>query len=198
MCVPAFLCLYDECVCRLCVRSFFFFCICVCGAAGLTSLLASFQSTTACRMAAESVRVVTEEQEERPASGVVTQAHRAHTRSQSHIQFQPLTQTAQQWPAPRVLAPTRSHSHTHFSAPSHTQSQRYGCRLTHSLSAMTKGESGAQGSAGKLNKPTEPLFTKTPHQVRSFLKCFFITLPNPLHLELSHPCVRVCLLVTSG
>ncbi|XP_029985118.1 major facilitator superfamily domain-containing protein 2B-like [Sphaeramia orbicularis] len=29
---------------------------------------------------------------------------------------------------------------------------------------MTKGEKGAQGSAGKFIKPTEPLFPKTPHQ----------------------------------
>ncbi|TKS75910.1 Major facilitator superfamily domain-containing protein 2B [Collichthys lucidus] len=114
-------------------------------------------------MAAESGRVVTEEQEELPASGGITHAHHAHTRSQSHIQFQPLTHTTQ-WQSPRSLAHTRSHSHTHFSAPSHTQSQKYGCRLTHSLSAMTKGEKGAQGSAGKLIKPTEPLFPKTPEQ----------------------------------
>ncbi|XP_075940513.1 major facilitator superfamily domain-containing protein 2B [Anarhichas minor] len=120
-------------------------------------------------MAAESGRVVTEEQEEPAASGAVTRAHRAHTRSQSHIQFQPLTHststtTTTQWQAPRALAHTRSHSHTHFSTPSHTPAQKYGCRLTHSLSAMTKGDKGAQGSAGKLIKPTEPLFPKTPQQ----------------------------------
>ncbi|CAJ1077455.1 major facilitator superfamily domain-containing protein 2B [Xyrichtys novacula] len=117
-------------------------------------------------MAAESGRVVTEEQEELPASGAVTHVHHAHahTRSQSHSQFHPLTHTTAQWQAPRTLAHTRSHSHTHFNAPSHTQAQRYSCRLTHSLSAMTRGEKGAQGSAGKLTKPTEPLFPKTPQQ----------------------------------
>ncbi|XP_054474699.1 major facilitator superfamily domain-containing protein 2B [Anoplopoma fimbria] len=125
-------------------------------------------------MAAESGRVVTEEREELSASGVVTHTHRAHTRSQSHIQFQPLTHTTSttasnstttsQWPAPRTLAHTRSHSHTHFGAPSHTPVQKYGCRLTHSLSAMAKGEKGVQGPAGKLIKPSEPLFPKTPQQ----------------------------------
>lgn len=113
-------------------------------------------------MAAESGRVVIEEQEELPASGAVTHVHHTHTRSQSHIQFQPLTHT-NQWQAARTLAHTRSHSHTHFN----TQSQKYSCRLTHSLSAMAKGERGAQGPAGKLIKPTEPLFPKTPQQVRS-------------------------------
>lgn len=117
-------------------------------------------------MAAESGRVVTEEQEELPASGAVTHTHHAHTRSQSHIQIHPLTHNTQ-WQAPRALAHTRSHSHNHFSASSHTQ--KYGCRLTHSLSAMTKGERAAQGAAGKLNKPTEPLCPKTPQQVRFFL-----------------------------
>ncbi|XP_028253078.1 major facilitator superfamily domain-containing protein 2B [Parambassis ranga] len=116
-------------------------------------------------MATERSRVVTEEQEELPASGgAVTQAHRTHTRSQSHIQFQPLTHTAQWQQAPRALAHTRSHSHTHFNAPSHTQTQKYGCRLTHSLSAMARGEKGAQGSAGRLIKPSEPLFPKTAQQ----------------------------------
>ncbi|XP_035534797.1 major facilitator superfamily domain-containing protein 2B [Morone saxatilis] len=109
-------------------------------------------------MAAESGRVVTEEQEELPASGAVTHTHHAHTRSQSHIQFHPLTHTSQ-WPPHRALAHTRSHSHTHFNTPSHTQSQKYGCRLTHSLSAMAKGERGAQDSEGKLIKPAE-----TPQQ----------------------------------
>ncbi|KAM8826052.1 major facilitator superfamily domain-containing protein 2B [Synchiropus splendidus] len=101
-------------------------------------------------MAAESSRVVTEEQEElQAASGTITPAYQhTHTRSQSHIQFHLVTH----WQAPRLLAHTRSHSHSHFSTPS---------RITHSLSAMTKGENGAQGSAGK---PTEPLFAKTPHQ----------------------------------
>ncbi|XP_063352552.1 major facilitator superfamily domain-containing protein 2B [Pelmatolapia mariae] len=111
-------------------------------------------------MAAESSRVVrAEEQEELPASGAVT--HHTHTRSQSHIQFQPLTHTTHWQQAPRALAHTRSHSHTHFnnSTPSHTQ--RYGCRLTHSLSAMAKGERGVQGSEGK---PNEPLFPKTSQQ----------------------------------
>ncbi|KAM6992746.1 LOW QUALITY PROTEIN: major facilitator superfamily domain-containing protein 2B [Tautogolabrus adspersus] len=118
-------------------------------------------------MAAESGRVFTEEQEELPAPGAVTHVHHAHThtRSQSHSQFHPLTHTTTaQWQAPRTLAHTRSHSHTHFNTPSHTQTQKYGCRLTHSLSAMTRGEKGAQGSAGKLIKPTEPLFPKTPQQ----------------------------------
>lgn len=32
---------------------------------------------------------------------------------------------------------------------------------------MTKGERAAQGPVGKLSKPTEPLFPKTPQQVRS-------------------------------
>lgn len=115
-------------------------------------------------MAAESSRVVTEEQEELPAPGAHTHMHtHTHTRSQSHIQFHPVTHSTQ-WQAPRTLAHTRSHSHTHFNTPSHTQSHKYGCRLTHSLSAMTKGEKGAQGSAGKFIKPTEPLFPKTPHQ----------------------------------
>ncbi|XP_042359530.1 major facilitator superfamily domain-containing protein 2B [Plectropomus leopardus] len=122
-------------------------------------------------MAAENGRVVTEEQDELPASGAAAhvQQNHAHTRSQSHIQFHPLTHTTTsstttQWQPPRALAHTRSHSHTHFNTPSHTQTQKYGCRLTHSLSAMAKGEKGAQGPAGKLNKPTEPLFPKTPQQ----------------------------------
>ncbi|KAK5880355.1 hypothetical protein CesoFtcFv8_023391 [Champsocephalus esox] len=121
-------------------------------------------------MAAESGRVVTEEQQEElpAASGAVTHVnhqHHTHTRSQSHIQFHPLTHTTQWQPAaPRALAHTRSHSHTHFNTPSHTQPQKYGCRLTHSLSAMAKGEKGEKGSAGKLIKPSEPLFPKTPQQ----------------------------------
>ncbi|XP_068198408.1 major facilitator superfamily domain-containing protein 2B [Antennarius striatus] len=112
-------------------------------------------------METESSRVVTEEQDKLPASGAVTQAHHSHTRSQSHIQFHPPTHTTQ-WQASRTLAHTRSHSHTHFSAPLH--SQKYGCRLTHSLSAMTKGEKGAQDSVGRLIKPTDPLFPKAPQQ----------------------------------
>lgn len=115
---------------------------------------------------------MTEEQEELPSKGAVTHMHRTHTRSQSHIQIHPLTHTTQRQ-APRALAHTRSHSHNHFSTPSHTQTQKYGCRLTHSLSAMTKGEKAAQGSVGKLIKPTEPLFPKTPQQVRSFV-CLFV------------------------
>lgn len=114
-------------------------------------------------MAAKNDRVVRREQEERPTSG---SGALTHTRSQSHIQFHPVTHTTQ-WQTPRALAHTRSHSHTHFSTVSHTQPQRYGCRLTHSLSAMTKGERGAHVSAGKLIKPTEPLFPKSPQQVRS-------------------------------
>ncbi|XP_068609734.1 major facilitator superfamily domain-containing protein 2B [Brachionichthys hirsutus] len=110
-------------------------------------------------METESSRVVTEEQDKLPASGSVTQAHAR--RSQSHVQFQPLTHTAQ-WQAPRTLAHTRSHSHTHFGASLHTQ--KYGCHLTHSLSAMTRGERGAQDSAGRLIKPTDPLFPKAPQQ----------------------------------
>lgn len=114
-------------------------------------------------MAAKNDRVVRREQEELPTSG---SGALTHTRSQSHIQFHPVTHTTQ-WQTPRALAHTRSHSHTHFSTVSHTQPQRYGCRLTHSLSAMTKGERGAHVSAGKLIKPTEPLFPKSPQQVRS-------------------------------
>ncbi|KAM9356087.1 major facilitator superfamily domain-containing protein 2B [Pholidichthys leucotaenia] len=96
-----------------------------------------------------------EEQEELASSGAVSQ--QAHTRSQSHIQFQPVTHNTQ-WQPP--LARTRSHSHTHFGA----QSQRYSCRLTHSLSAMTKGEKGAQGTAARLIKPTDALFPKATQQ----------------------------------
>lgn len=114
-------------------------------------------------MAAESGRVFTEEQEELPACGPVTHTPHTHTRSQSHIQFQPLSYTSQWQP----VAHTRSHSHTHFNAVSHTQPQKYGCRLTHSLSAMTKGERGVQVSVGKSNKPTDPLFSKPPQQVSS-------------------------------
>lgn len=130
-------------------------------------------------MAAETSRVVTEEQEELAASGAT---HRTQTRSQSHIQFQPVTHAAQ-WQAPRALAHTRSHSHTHFNTPSHVQSQKYGCRLTHSLSAMTKGEKRAQRSVGPLIKPSDPLFPKTPQQVRS--PVVFLRLP-PYRSALSH------------
>ncbi|XP_038141975.1 major facilitator superfamily domain-containing protein 2B [Cyprinodon tularosa] len=108
-------------------------------------------------MAMESGRVVREGQEELPASRVI--AH-SYVRSHSHIHFQPLTRTSQ-WQA--TLDHTRSHTH-HFITPSHTQQQRFSCRLTHNLSTMTKGERGGQGSPGKFTKPTEPLFPKTPHQ----------------------------------
>ncbi|KAM6915225.1 major facilitator superfamily domain-containing protein 2B [Xenentodon cancila] len=109
-------------------------------------------------MEAESSRVVTEDQEELPASGARTHTPQVHTRSKSHIQFQPLTHTTQ-WQA--TLAHTRSHGHTHFITASHTP---YGCRITHSLSAMTKGERGVQSSGGKLIKPSEPLFPKASQQ----------------------------------
>lgn len=125
--------------------------------------LASFQGTSSTWMAAKNDRAVRREQEELPTSG---SSALTHTRSQSHIQFQPVTHHTTQWQTPRALAHTRSHSHTHFSTVSHTQPQRFGCRLTHSLSAMTKGERGAHVSAGKLIKPTEPLFPKSPQQVR--------------------------------
>lgn len=126
-------------------------------------ILASFQGTGSTWMAAKNDRAVRREQEELPTSG---SSALTHTRSQSHIQFQPVTHHTTQWQTPRALAHTRSHSHTHFSTVSHTQPQRFGCRLTHSLSAMTKGERGAHVSAGKLIKPTEPLFPKSPQQVR--------------------------------
>ncbi|TNM95148.1 hypothetical protein fugu_017907 [Takifugu bimaculatus] len=112
-------------------------------------------------MAAKNDRAVRREQEELPTTG---SSALTHTRSQSHIQFHPVTHHTTQWQTPRALAHTRSHSHTHFSTVSHTQPQRFGCRLTHSLSAMTKGERGAHVSAGKLIKPTEPLFPKSPQQ----------------------------------
>lgn len=103
--------------------------------------------------------------------------HRAHPRSQSHLQFHPVTHhnnsggrttttnnsSSTQWQSPGVLAHTRSYSHSHFNA--HTQAQHYSCQLTHSLSTMTKGDRGAQVSgAGKFVKATEPLYPKSPHQ----------------------------------
>lgn len=119
-------------------------------------------------MATEGGRVVVPgPHEELPASGAVTHA----ARSPSHIHFQPPTRTSQ-WQA--TLAHGRSHSHTHFiAAASHTQPQRYSCRLAHSLSAMSRGQKGAQGSAGKLSKPSEPLFPKTSQQVSSFVFLYF-------------------------
>ncbi|XP_021174281.2 major facilitator superfamily domain-containing protein 2B isoform X1 [Fundulus heteroclitus] len=108
-------------------------------------------------MAAERGRAVSEGQEELPASGAA-----AHSRPRSHIPFQPLTRTSQ-WQA--TLDHTRSHGRAHhFIIPQHAQQQRYSCRLAHNLSAMTKVESRAQGSAGKLPKPSAPLFPKTPQQ----------------------------------
>ncbi|XP_061785411.1 major facilitator superfamily domain-containing protein 2B [Nerophis lumbriciformis] len=116
-------------------------------------------------MAAEKSKVVREDEEEEdeeelPASGA---AHASvHARSQSHIQFPPPMHAGGggggQWQVPRLLAHTRSHSHTHFN----TRSQKYTCRLTHSLSAMARAENRETGSAtGKLIKPTDPLFTTT-------------------------------------
>lgn len=105
-------------------------------------------------MAAEVVRVfVPGAREELPVT------HGAR----SHVHVQPPPRTAQ-WQA--TLAHSRSPSYTHFVAPAHAQPQRYGCRLTHGLSAMSRGERAAQGSAGKLGKPSEPLFPKTSQQVR--------------------------------
>lgn len=117
-------------------------------------------------MATEGGRVVVPgPREELPAPGAVSHP--------SHVHFQPPTRTSQ-WQA--SLAHGRSHSHTHFiAAASHTQPQRYSCRLAHSLSAMSKGEKGAQGSAGKLCKPSEPLFPKTSLQVRSSVLVFLIS-----------------------
>ncbi|XP_051909162.1 major facilitator superfamily domain-containing protein 2B isoform X1 [Hippocampus zosterae] len=102
-------------------------------------------------MAAESVRVVQEEQEEEEEEAAQSDLP---PRSQSHIQF-----------PPRLLAHTRSLSHTHFGAAS--QKKRT-CRLTHSLSAMARGENGTHGglaTAGKMLKPTETLLdAKVPQQ----------------------------------
>lgn len=137
-------------------------------------------------MATERGRVVLQEQEELPTSGAATHAH---TRSQSHIQIRPVTHTTQ-WPAPRALAHTRSHSHTHFSTLS--QSQKYGCRLTHSLSAMAKGEKKIQPPPGKLNKPTEPLFPKTPQQVRAN-HLFFLFIC--IYIYYCQPCLLILVLV---
>ncbi|XP_028295588.1 major facilitator superfamily domain-containing protein 2B isoform X2 [Gouania willdenowi] len=110
-------------------------------------------------MAAESSRVVTEEQEELPsASGAVTNGHAWR---KNPIHFQPLAYTSQRQVL-RLATHTRSQSHIVFSAPS----QQYDCHLSQGLSAMTKAEMGAQGnSAGKLTKPSsEPLFPKTSQQ----------------------------------
>uniref|UniRef100_A0A8C7XV53 MFSD2 lysolipid transporter B, sphingolipid n=1 Tax=Oryzias sinensis TaxID=183150 RepID=A0A8C7XV53_9TELE len=106
-------------------------------------------------MAAYSSRVLTEEQEELRASTAGVHAAR------SHIHFQPLARTAQ-WQV--TLTHTRSHSHAHFITPAHTQAHAYSCRLTHGVSAMSKGEKGAHGSPGKISKPSEPLFPKPSHQ----------------------------------
>lgn len=126
-------------------------------------------------MAAKNDRAFRREQEELPTSGP---SALTHTRSQSHIQFHPVTHHTAQWQTPRALAHTRSHSHTHFSTVSHAQPQRFGCRLTHSLSAMAKGERGAHVSAGKLIKPTEPLFPKSPQQVRCS-RLVFVSVVKP-------------------
>ncbi|XP_054900133.1 major facilitator superfamily domain-containing protein 2B isoform X2 [Poeciliopsis prolifica] len=104
-------------------------------------------------------RAVCGGQEEPPASGAV--AH-WHARSHGHLQFQPPTRTSQ-WQA--TLDHTRSHARTHhFIAPSRAQQPRYSCRLTHSLTAMTKAERGMQGSAEKMTKASEPLVPKAPQQ----------------------------------
>ncbi|XP_061125764.1 major facilitator superfamily domain-containing protein 2B isoform X1 [Syngnathus typhle] len=99
-------------------------------------------------MAAERVRVVQEEEQEEAVQSSLP------ARSQSHVQF-----------PPRLLAHTRSLSHTQFGAPS--QKKRTS-RLTHSLSAMARGENGAQGglaAAGKMLKPAEALLdAKIPQQ----------------------------------
>ncbi|XP_077568095.1 major facilitator superfamily domain-containing protein 2B [Stigmatopora nigra] len=99
-------------------------------------------------MAAQSVRVVREEEEaEAVPSGLPA-------RSQSHVQF-----------PPRLLAHTRSLSHTHFNTPSQKKGT---CRLTHSLSAMARGENGTPRgltSAKKMLKPTVALLdAKVPQQ----------------------------------
>ncbi|XP_032441151.1 major facilitator superfamily domain-containing protein 2B isoform X1 [Xiphophorus hellerii] len=111
-------------------------------------------------MAAEFLsRAVSEGQEEPPASGAV--AH-SHARSHGHLQFQPLTRTSQ-WQA--TLDHTRSHARTHhFITPPRAQQPRYSCRLTRSLTAMTKAERGVQGSAEKMTKASEPLVPKAPQQ----------------------------------
>ncbi|XP_008277834.1 major facilitator superfamily domain-containing protein 2B [Stegastes partitus] len=121
-------------------------------------------------MAAEgSSRVVTEAQEELQTSGAVSaHTHRGAQRTRSHNtahvqQFQlwthsssTITTTTTQRQQQPHRAHTRSH-HDHFGAPTHAT-------YSLSLSAMTKGERGAQGSGGKLIKPSEPLFPKTSHQ----------------------------------
>ncbi|XP_054618026.1 major facilitator superfamily domain-containing protein 2B isoform X4 [Dunckerocampus dactyliophorus] len=118
-------------------------------------------------MAAEKRKVAREEEEEEEEEeeGLPARAS-AHARSQSHVRFPPPMRTSGgregggggQRQAPRLLAHTRSRSHTHFN----THSLKYTCRLTHSLSTMAQGESGVQGGAGgKLIKPVDPLFTGT-------------------------------------
>ncbi|KAM9703525.1 major facilitator superfamily domain-containing protein 2B isoform 2-T3 [Menidia menidia] len=109
-------------------------------------------------MAAGRGRVLAEEQEELPAYMAV-----AHARGQSHIHFQPLTRTVQ-WQATLSHGRSHSQSHSHFIPPSHAQPRRFGCRFTHGLSAMTKGEKGAQGPAERFTKPSEPLFPKASQQ----------------------------------
>ncbi|XP_014848002.1 PREDICTED: major facilitator superfamily domain-containing protein 2B isoform X1 [Poecilia mexicana] len=105
-------------------------------------------------------RAVSGGQEEPPASGAVAHSHaRSHD---GHLQFQPLTRTSQ-WQA--TLDHTRSHARTHhFITPSRAQQPRYSCRLTHSLTAMTKAERGVQGSAEKMTKAGEPLVPKASKQ----------------------------------
>ncbi|XP_043962411.1 major facilitator superfamily domain-containing protein 2B isoform X3 [Gambusia affinis] len=104
-------------------------------------------------------RAVSGGQEEPPASGAV--AH-SRARSHGHLQFQPLTRTSQ-WQA--TLDHTRSHARTHhFITPPRAAQPRYSCRLTHSLTAMTKAERGVQGSAEKMTKASEPLVPKAPQQ----------------------------------
>lgn len=189
-CAVVCICLL-ACVCSLYVR----FCtyVCVTLPAWLPFPPGHIPGHNSMWMAAESGRVVTEEQEEQeelPASGA---KHHAHTRSQSHIQFQPMTHTAQ-W-----QAHTRSHSHTFFNTPSHTQPQKYGCRLTHSLSAMTKGEKGAQGPAGKLIKPTEPLFPKSRQKVSCpvlVLLSYWST--GPYHSHVTFESHLLCMWVKDG
>ncbi|XP_061560517.1 major facilitator superfamily domain-containing protein 2B isoform X2 [Phycodurus eques] len=108
-------------------------------------------------MATEIVRVVREEQEEEEEEEEKKEEEvqsELPARSQSHVQF-----------PPRLLAHTRSLSPTCFGAPSQ---KKHTCRLTHSLSAMARGENGAQGglaAAGKILKPTETLLAaKVPQQ----------------------------------
>nr|XP_057912309.1 major facilitator superfamily domain-containing protein 2B [Doryrhamphus excisus]XP_057912310.1 major facilitator superfamily domain-containing protein 2B [Doryrhamphus excisus] len=116
-------------------------------------------------MAAEKRKVAREEEEEEeeeelPASGPTHAL--VHARSHSHVRFPPPVHGGGfgegggggggggRGQVPRLLAHTRSHSHTHFN----TQSLKYTCRLTHSLSAMAQRENG-------VIKPLDPLFTNT-------------------------------------